>query len=174
MSNIFLISDWHLGHDNILTFCKDDGTLLRPEFDNVEQMNEYLIEKNNAVVRPQDHLYMLGDVAINAKFIPLVAKFNGHKRLVLGNHDHSMMKLYTPYFEKVFSTRRLDKFILSHIPLHPESLGNVVANIHGHVHNNVEQGHFGPRYYNVSCEVLNYVPISLEELKVKVDAQQET
>ncbi len=174
MANIFLISDTHFGHANILRFTRGDGTRLRPEFSCVEEMDEYIVDRWNSVVRPQDHVYHLGDVCMNATHIPIVGRLNGHKRLVLGNHDHPVMKLYTPYFEKIFGSRLLDRFLLTHIPVHPESLGKSPANIHGHVHNNVPQGHFGSRYYNVSVEVLDdYTPVSLEEVKARIIKQQE-
>ena len=63
--------------------------------------------------------------------------------------------------------------ILSHIPLHPESLGRFRGNVHGHVHNNVEPLHFGPRYYNVSVEAIDYTPVSLEDVKKRLLKQQE-
>ena len=47
MSAVFLISDYHFGHANILKFLRGDGSLLRPGFDNVEQMNEFMAEETN-------------------------------------------------------------------------------------------------------------------------------
>jgi calcineurin-like phosphoesterase family protein len=173
MANIFLISDTHFGHANILNFIREDGVHLRT-FSSVEEMDEHMVERWNAVVKPQDHIWHLGDVSMHPKNLPIIARLNGHKRLILGNHDEQYMRFYTPYFQKICGTHRLDTFILSHVPIHPESLGKVTANIHGHVHNNVPALHFGPRYYNVSVETLDdYAPISLEELKVKVKKQQE-
>jgi calcineurin-like phosphoesterase family protein len=60
--------------------------------------------------------------------------------------------------------------IFTHIPIHPDSIGKSKANIHGHVHTH-EQGGFGPKYFNVACEALNYVPISLEDIKKAVQKQ---
>lgn len=166
MSNIFLVSDTHFSHANILTFTKRDGTRLRP-FSSVEEMDEHMIEKWNSVVRPQDKVYHLGDVAMHKRYIPMVGRCNGHKRLILGNHDDDDMELYAPFFEKVYGTKLLDRFLLSHIPVHPESLGKAWGNVHGHVHNNVDDLHFGPKYMNVSVEVIDYTPVSLEDLKVR-------
>lgn len=172
MANIFLISDTHFGHAGILKFTARDGTLLRPQFSCVEEMNEHMVERWNAVVRPQDHVYHLGDFAIGKQNIPIAARLNGHKRLVLGNHDEPDMKLYAPYFKKIFSSRKLDNFILTHIPVHPEDIGKCIANIHGHIHNNVPQWNLGPRYFNVSCELLDYTPVPLEEIKATVKDYQ--
>lgn len=172
MSTIWLISDTHFGHANILTFCKTDGTLLRPEFSSVEDMDEYMVSQWNSVVRPSDIVYHLGDVVMNEKHLPIVARLNGHKRVVLGNHDPYDMKKLTLYFEKVFSSRRLDCFLLTHIPVHVESLHKITANIHGHTHNNQSQWCLGPKYFNVSVEHHNYKPIALEDAKARILKEQ--
>lgn len=162
-ANMFVISDTHFAHANILGFKNRFGGPQR-DFENVHQMDEYMIEKWNSVVRPQDHIYHLGDVSMSDKAISYVGRCNGHKRLVLGNHDYSKMKLYMPFFQKIFSSRRLDKLLLTHIPVHPLSLGKSIANVHGHTHNNVASDHFGKQYINVSVEVVDYTPVALEDL----------
>lgn len=174
MAQIWLVSDTHFGHANILRFCRYDGTFLRPEFDSVAQMDEYMVDKWNSVVRPTDHVYHLGDVVMNVNHLHIVGRLSGHKRLILGNHDDPHMKLYAPYFEKIFSSRLLDKFLLTHIPVHPESLGKkIVANIHGHVHNNTDFWSLGPRYYNACVEWHNYTPIPFEQAKEEIRKKQE-
>lgn len=172
MSNIFVVSDTHFGHANILKFVRDDGSPVR-SFSSVEEMDECIVDRWNSVVRSGDKVYHLGDVSMSKHHIATVGRCNGHKRLVKGNHDTHPIKLYLPYFEEVYSSRLLDRLLLSHIPVHPESIGKSLANVHGHVHNSVPALHYGPRYYNVSVEVLGYTPISLEELKARVLAQQQ-
>ena len=167
MSDIFIISDTHWDHEGILRFKNSAGEPLR-DFRDVGHMNEHMVEKWNSVVRAQDKVYHLGDVALKDKGLNYLSRCNGHKRLILGNHDYPNMRLYQSHFEAIYSTRMIDKFLMSHIPIHPLSLGKAVANIHGHVHNNVGPDHFGKQYYNVCVEVLNYVPISFEVLKKKV------
>lgn len=170
MPCIYLVSDFHFGHSNILKFTKKDGTLLRGHlFDNADQMNDCMIETYNSVVKPNDKVYILGDLAMDEKYLPLLGKLNGHKRLVLGNHDTPKMRNIIQYFQAVYSTRRLDQFILSHIPIHPDSLGKCLANIHGHLHSgNMFNEHLGPKYLEVCVESLGYKPISLEEAKEKI------
>lgn len=170
MPNVFIISDHHFDHANILNFTKKDGNHLRV-FNDFNHMNEYMVEMHNSVVKPQDKVYFVGDFAMKDKGIQYAARMNGHKRLILGNHDYGNMRLYAPYFEAIYASRNLDRMLLTHYPVHPESIGKAKANVHGHVHNNIPEGFFGPRYFNVSCEVLNYIPISLEDLKKKVSAQ---
>ena len=174
MANIWVSSDPHFGHANCLQFVTPDGTRMRP-FSSVEEMDEFIIGRHNSVVRPQDHYYCLGDVAMHRHCVAIAKRLNGHKRLVLGNHDTHPIRFYLEAgFEKVYGSRLLDNMIFSHIPLHPESVKKRwLANIHGHVHNNVGPLHFGPRYFNVSLEVINYTPVALEDLKVMIQRQQE-
>jgi calcineurin-like phosphoesterase family protein len=168
MANIFVISDTHFGHSNILNFKGYDDKPLRV-FDNVEQMNECMIEKWNSVVTPQDKIYHLGDVIMRCdKPEKILGRLNGHKRLILGNHDLPKIKVYTPFFERFYSTRLLDKILLSHIPVHPLSLGKAIANVHGHVHFGCPDFYFGKQYYNVCVEVIDYTPIEWGDLKQRI------
>lgn len=166
MANIFLISDTHFSHANILTFKRNDGAPLRP-FDSVEHMDETLVANWNSVVRAQDKVYHLGDVCINNKYLPILSRLNGTKVLVKGNHDVAKLSQYQPYFKDVRAYHVLDKMIMSHIPVHPHSQGRFRANIHGHLHsNNIMLGDMkDPFYFNVSVEQINYTPIALEEVR---------
>ena len=172
MANIFVISDTHFGHKNILNFKNAEGQSLRV-FEDVDQMNEHMIERWNSVVRPEDKIYHLGDLIVKGDDWILLGRLQGHKRLILGNHDYPNMRLYQPYFEDIYSTRLLDKLLLSHIPIHPLSLGKAIANVHGHVHNNVGPDHFGKQYVNVSVEVIDYTPVAWEDLKQLVQERLE-
>lgn len=171
MANIWVISDTHFGHANILTFKNLDGSPVRP-FSSVEEMDETMADRWNSIVRPQDHVYHLGDVAMRKEHLATVGRLNGHKRLVRGNHDIFKTKDYLKYFEEIHAVRVLDRLIFSHIPIHPESMGRFAANVHGHVHG-LPQGTYGPKYYNVSVERTNYSPVSLEELKRRIKIFQE-
>lgn len=171
MADLFVISDWHLGHAGILSFKNADSSPVR-SFGSVQEMDEFMIERNNSVVRPSDHLYVLGDIAMRREHLEKVERFNGHKRLVRGNHDIFRTKDYLKYFDEIYASRVLDGLIFTHIPIHPESMGRFTANVHGHVHGQ-PQGKYGPKYYNVSVEQTDYCPVSLEDLKVRIRKFQE-
>jgi calcineurin-like phosphoesterase family protein len=182
MPDIFVTSDHHFGHANILTF-ENNGQLLRPEFANVDEMDEHMIEMWNKTVPPRAKVYHLGDFTMHRRFVAKYAhRLTGELRIVLGNHDDDDMRTYQPYvpvendegvtslqyrplFKKVFSSRRLDDFLFTHIPVHPLSLKPGQVNVHGHVHNNVPQGFFGRHYYNVSVEMHKYCPVPLETIR---------
>ena len=164
--NIFLISDTHFGHSNILTFKNADGTLVRPGFEDVNDMDETIIHNWNKVVGAKDKVYHLGDVGFK-NFTVLsktLVRLNGEKVLIKGNHDNLKLKQYVQLFKDVRAYHVIDKFVLSHIPVHPESVTRWKGNIHGHLHDrNLEDN----RYWNVSVEQINYTPISFEDLKLK-------
>ena len=87
MANKFVISDTHFGHTNSWEkFKLPDGSPLRP-FTSNEEMDETMIERWNAKVKPEDTVYHLGDVVINRKHLHLCNRLNGKKRLIRGNHD---------------------------------------------------------------------------------------
>ena len=63
MANIWVVSDCHFGHNNVLKFKDDDGNLIRgSKFSSIEEMDEHLIERWNSVVKAGDKVYNLGDV----------------------------------------------------------------------------------------------------------------
>jgi len=158
----FLISDTHFGHANILTFKNEDGSPVR-SFASLEEMNETMIDNWNKTVGKEDKVYHLGDVLFTKKWLDLILpRLNGTKVLIKGNHDTLKLSQYQQYFKDVRAYWILDKFILSHIPIHPESLSRWKANIHGHLHGNSLED---SRYKNVSVEVINYTPVNFEEIR---------
>ena len=169
MSCIFLCSDHHFGHANILTFTDSDGSRVR-EFDSVEQMDETMVENHNRVVSKSDKVYFLGDVAFSKKNLAIVARLNGEKVLIKGNHDQENLSEYQKYFKDVRGTHQFSGLLFSHIPVHPESLGRWSANIHGHLHTNEvmlrgfnnKPVEADPRYLSVCMERIAYTPITLE------------
>lgn len=165
----FLVSDTHFGHSNICKFTDSDGNKIRP-WDDVNEMDEQLIENWNSVVGPKDKVYHLGDFVINRRCLPIAARLNGRKILILGNHDVFKAKEYLEYFDDVRSYHPLDGFVLSHIPLHRDSLYRWKANIHGHLHQNIvrlEDGTPDPKYICVCVEHTNWTPVEFDEIRQK-------
>jgi calcineurin-like phosphoesterase family protein len=170
MANIFFASDHHFGHANILTFKREDGTPLR-DFSDIDHMNEHIIKCHNEVVRPNDKVYFLGDVVMSRKnsALKILERLNGEKILVKGNHDQCDAQAYLEYFKDIRGSHQFEGLIMTHIPIHSESLARWGLNIHGHLHYNIVKmplSHIpDKRYFNVSMERINYTPISLEEVK---------
>jgi calcineurin-like phosphoesterase family protein len=193
MSNRFVISDTHFGHTNSWEkFKLPNGDPLRP-FTSTEEMDEAMVERWNAVVRPQDTVYHLGDVVINKKSLHLVSRLNGRKILIRGNHDIFKDEEYREVgFEQIHGVRVfVDKFILSHIPLHPDCVTDrFKVNVHGHLHANEitrtvmvtkdvsvpwphEKTEIDPRYLCVSVEHTNYEPLHFDEVQARIDKRWE-
>lgn len=165
MSNIWLISDTHFNHANILCFKAEDGTLFRGRyFDDVDHMNETMAERWNAVVKPEDKVYHLGDVYMSQgpKANEILKRLHGKKRLILGNHDNGKDQLLQKYFDKIYMWRIFDgEMLLTHVPVHPNSLRGT-WNIHGHIH---EKKSPPGNYHCVCVEQTDYFPVNYEQLR---------
>lgn len=166
----WVAADHHFSHANILSFKRDDDTPLRP-FSSIEEHDETIIANHNALVAPGDRVYMLGDVVMHRRNLHILGRLNGRLVLVKGNHDIHKLKEYTPYFDDIRSyvvqlDKDRNKIIMSHIPIHPESLGRFGTNIHGHLH--YQRVKIAPnsmindkRYKCVSLEHTDYKPIEV-------------
>ena len=159
MADIWVVSDTHFGHANIIGYCA------RP-FGSVQEMDEALIAAWNAAVRPQDKIYHLGDVAMSQQALRRVMpRLNGHKRLVLGNHDdRAPMAEYARFFEKITVWRLFKPLLLTHVPVAPTSFGKAMINVHGHTHD--RPGPPGP-YLCACVEQTGYAPVPLESLTAR-------
>lgn len=183
MRDIFITSDTHFRHANILKFTDSTtGALVRGDrFADVDAMDEHMIEQWNSVVKQGDIVYHLGDVVIGDRewFKKNWPRLNGSKRLIVGNHDDIPFLSSGGFFKKVQMWRMFPEFglMFSHVPLHVSSLLRLaekggkypddcetLLNVHGHIHQNPSPE--GP-YRNVSVEVTNYTPVNIEDLRVK-------
>ena len=157
MPEIFVISDTHFNHSNIIKYCD------RP-YSGSNEMDQDMIEKWNSVVHPYDHVWHLGDVYMKASkgYIDnILGRLNGKKRLILGNHDNGKDMILREHFEKIVLWRVFDKYCLTHIPLPVENIPGDRINVHGHIHQNPAPTE---RHINVSVEQIGYTPINIDEL----------
>jgi len=186
MPNVFLVSDTHFGHMGVCRFTRNDGvTKLRP-YDSPEEMDEDMIAKWNSKVKPTDKIYHLGDVVINRKALATMGRLNGDKVLIRGNHDIFRDDEYRKYFRDIRAYHVMDGMILSHIPLHSDSLGRFGVNIHGHTHANrvckargvdaktgdvLYSNEPDVRYHCVCVEQTDFAPILLEDVIERIKAE---
>ena len=167
MPAVFLYSDPHFSHLGVCKFMGPDGfTKLRP-WDSPEEMDDELVRRFNERVGVKDKVYFLGDVAINRRGLKVLERLKC-KDLVLirGNHDIFRDDEYRRYFRELRAYHVLNGLILSHIPLHPESLGRFGTNIHGHTHANrvlLPDGSIDVRYWCACVEQTDFAPILLED-----------
>lgn len=160
----WFISDTHFFHDNILKFKNKDEKPLRP-FKSIEEMHSVLVNRWNALVQPQDYVYHLGDVTFqyHRPFQELMYSLNGHKRLIVGNHDKLKQEGLIKHFDKVMLWHGFKEcgFVASHMPLKEGHFRDGKFNVHGHLHNNtIDDRH----YINICVERTDYRPIHIEEI----------
>ena len=182
MPAVFLVSDTHFGHKGVCHFTRSDGvTKLRP-WDTPEEMDEAMVKAWNDRVKPTDKVYHLGDVVINRKSLATMSRLNGDKVLIRGNHDIFPDDEYRKYFRELRAYHVMNGMIMSHIPIHEESLGRFGVNIHGHLHANrvlkagPASGEFvnkvvDPRYHCVCVEHTDFAPILFEDVQKRIIAE---
>lgn len=162
---VFVCADLHFGHANIIKY--ED----RPYKDK-EDMNEGLIRNWNSVVTDKDTVYVLGDVAFcsKTKATELIARLNGRKILIMGNHDRVKSPQYwldvgfdfvSPY------PIILGGCILRHEPSFDEFTSpnnGKLYELYGHVHGSPEYPNKTAAAACVSIERLGYKPALLEDV----------
>ncbi len=135
-TQVWVVSDLHINHKNILEYAK------RP-FKTLEEHNEAIIKGWQETVGPDDLVLLLGDVMLGpkAEMAKYLNRLTGHIILVRGNHDQAVCKLpelnvrfemVTPYLEVA---HRGDCAALSHFPI--EVWNNAQRGfwqLHGHSH----------------------------------------
>ena len=120
---IYFTADHHFGHANIIKH------LSRP-FASVEEMDAALLANWNAVVKPHDTVYILGDLFFRntGSAEDYLRRLNGKKHLIVGNHDRDWMKKtdLPQFFESVERLVELNdgahRLTLCHYPMLPWAL----------------------------------------------------
>lgn len=172
MSKIFLTSDLHFNHPNILKYEAES----RP-FNTIEEMNETLIQNWNKVVSEVDDVFVLGDFFMGTieGIEPILTRLNGKIHLIRGNHD---TKNRLEYFKEkgidihdiYYLPYKGRYFILCHFPIASKEFINLVIKdnsevvcCYGHIHSNAEKGYVNGTYH-VGVDTNELTPIDLEQL----------
>jgi len=159
--SIYLIGDLHLGHANIINSCA------RPfSFSDVNEMNNVLIDNWNNTVR-NNPIYFLGDLTCgkHSKSADWLKKLRGDIHLIRGNHGSEVDVKNSKDYEILEYKKH--KFLLVHDPDNlPIKWDGWI--IHGHKHDSdIKNYPFingEKKTINVSAELVNYKPISLDFL----------
>lgn len=157
---IYFISDYHLGQES---------KAHKRNFKNLDEMHNFIISSWNKTISSKDSVYILGDVSLDFKYLSLLDRMNGNKFLIKGNHDKFNSRIYLKYFVDIYGVKYIFynkfKFVLTHYPIHDTMLKENEFNIHGHTH---EYNIGNSKYINVSCEVIEYKPISILKIMEKI------
>ena len=189
---IFIASDLHINHSNILKYCPNrmSGRPL-PESgteeykSEIHRMNELIISNWNSVVDPDDEVYILGDVAMGQIHLSpvLIRRLNGKKYLIAGNHDKTLRKLIDnnpeelgdlfvwikdvhEMFWKVGDLKVpifMSHYPVSHWNMMVSDYNKTSIHFHGHLHcSNGKHAHDGA-IMDVGIDGNDLFPYSLEE-----------
>ncbi len=166
----FFWSDLHLNHANVMKYCNR-------QYSDVVAMNEDLVARWNKVIGLHDEAYFLGDFAIGDKPTKITNIFNalnGHKHLILGNHDEKnpiTAKLPWVTISHIKIVKQDGhKAVLCHYPMETwPSSHHGALHFHGHSHGSLKR--IIPHRFDVGCDVYQY-PVSFEEMVAKAAAQE--
>lgn len=169
---IYFTSDCHFNHNNILKYEPET----RP-FNTIEEMNETIISNWNNVVKPEDTVYVLGDMFMGAldAIEPIFNRLNGTVKIIRGNHD--TRNRLAEYERLGIEVKDIDYFvykgrffILCHFPMTNEEFIRMIVQdnsevvfLYGHIHSNAPKGYVDGTYH-VGADTNNLTPISIEQI----------
>lgn len=185
---LWFTSDLHLGHARICELAD------RP-FKDLDHMNAVLINNWNERVHPDDSVFCLGDMVMGRReeTLPMLGRLNGHKTLVMGNHDYCWPHLwkatqaekaarwidaYSPYFNAMGTEGSLVlsngmTVRLHHFPYVGDSHGEDRYSEHRpvdggdfllHGHTHQKERQSGPRQIHVGVDAWDFAPVSEDEI----------
>lgn len=169
---IFLTSDTHFNHTNILKY--EPNT--RP-FATIEEMNEVIISNWNRVVKEEDTVYVLGDffMGLLTDIEPIFNRLNGKVILVRGNHDtNNRLEYYRNLGIEIKDIEYIQYkgrfFILNHFPNESEEFIRMITKdnsevvwLYGHIHSNAPKGYVNGTYH-IGMDTNDLTPISLQQI----------
>ncbi|MGB3373566.1 MAG: hypothetical protein WBA87_00300 [Microbacterium sp.] len=177
----FVTSDHHFGHARI-------SELAGRPFGSVDEMNDAMIERWNALVGLDDVVLHLGDLALGPidDSVGLTVRLNGHRLLVPGNHDRvssatqskRAIERFRPLYEDagwtvlpelLVGTRNGLQLLASHYPYSGDTTGpdrhvkhrpvdEGIPLIHGHTHEH-DFGAHGTHEFHVGVDAFDFAPI---------------
>lgn len=178
--NIYFISDLHLFHKNVINFDN------RP-FKSVQDMNDSLVKNWNDKITDDAIIFYMGDLSFQSfnKTKEVISELKGKKYFIIGNHDnysdikkmdkfidiYDYVDLYVKDETPIDNLGTQQLLCLSHYAIlqwnrkHHNSF-----HLHGHSHQQLSKNPDYDWYYkglvlDVSCNGINYTPISYNEVK---------
>jgi calcineurin-like phosphoesterase family protein len=157
----FFSADHHFGHSGIVLYCN------RP-FTTLAEMDAYMIERWNKVVKRGDEVYYLGDFSWYPPDITRAIRFklNGKIHFIEGNHDKSAraskatFSTYSSYYELNVNHQLI---VLSHYPFQEwKNSCHESWHLHGHSHGRLEPKK--KHRLDVGVDSFNFTPVSLDEI----------
>ncbi len=172
--NIWFTGDNHYGHFNILTLGKG-----RP-FSSVEEMNEAMIDRHNAVVKPGDLVYNLGDFALKItqnEAMNIRRRLAGNIYFIPGNHDSIARSMpgswvWMRELERIHpKIEGIPPITLCHYAMrvwHGSQKGT--WQLYGHSHGMLPELP-AMLAFDVGVDCWNFAPVSIEQVAEKMKAK---
>jgi calcineurin-like phosphoesterase family protein len=161
---IFFTADTHFGHGKIISYCN------RP-YATADEMDADLIRRWNEVVKPDDTVYHLGDLAFRNRESAF-HQLNGQKHLIIGNHDGRKVIVLpwasqpvTELFLTIKDAEGIDReLFLYHYPVEEwDGFYRGVIHLHGHVHG--KQLHPCEKIrVDVGVDRFNFTPVTIDQI----------
>jgi calcineurin-like phosphoesterase family protein len=165
MSRVWFTADTPFGHDSIIKHSA------RP-FSNTAEMDAAMIAIWNSVVRPDDEVYHLGDFSFKLDNDKRLAKIfrglNGHKHLVLGNHDHEAVTRLGWFTVDKLKGVKIDgqAIVLCHYAMRTwPKAHNGAIHLYGHTHGTLP-GTSASLDVGVDC--WDFRPVGLDEIRLRL------
>lgn len=165
-AELYFTSDTHFGHKMMAEKIRG--------FSSSEEMDEELIRRWNAVIPKNGHVFHLGDLSFRnrPKTESILARLNGVKYLVSGNHDHGSKKAYAafqwikPYYELTVEDT-CQRIVMCHYAFRVWNRGHYGAwNLHGHSHGNLLPEIWGQ--LDVGVDTNSLVPYTYADVVAKM------
>lgn len=161
--SVFFTADQHWGHANIIRFQK------RP-FADVHEMDAALIHNWNAVVRPDDTVYHLGDFTFkdHDKYLK---RLNGTIHFIFGNHDkrkHALAAGFASVSDYSEVTVDGQLIVLCHYAFRVWRKSHHGSwHLYGHSHGSLPDDPHSLSF-DVGVDCWDYTPISIHQVKERM------
>lgn len=162
---IWFTSDWHLGETRIGDINKGEFNPFFRPFNSVVEQDTTIINGINAVVKEDDTLYHIGDVAVTDEAVSqLELIFCKNMILIEGNYDTPRLELLKPYFKEILPNADVylpDSILPTFLTHCPVASRKDAFNIVGHIHGlwTVKRN-----MINVSTDAWHFKPVSEKEI----------
>jgi calcineurin-like phosphoesterase family protein len=129
----YFTSDWHFGDERM--------ELLGRPFANAKEAQEAVLAPLREL-SPTDDLYVVGDAAVDEKWLEAIKTVHCRKHLIRGNYDRLSNEVYWQYFNTVIDSTMLSltdptgesEPIWAHLVHYPTKSSPNCFNIVGHIH----------------------------------------
>ena len=172
---IYITSDFHFNHQKEFIY-EPRG------FSSPIEMNEVLLENFNSIVKPEDEVYILGDLMLGGSVfhrqgLELIRALNGKLHIIRGNHDtdlrwsaYSKLENVVECENSIYLHYKKYHFYLSHYPsmtsnyTDEKSLKSRTLNLCGHTHTKDIWQHWMTGSYHCEVDAHDNKPVSIDEI----------